>query len=312
MSDAFEDKRLSPMLIGTSGTPFDSADYMFELKFDGVRCLAYVQPGAAQLRNKRNLNVTATYPELDSLGEAVNARCILDGELVAFENGKPAFSEVQRRALMADPFRIELAAAKQPICFVAFDILYYKDQETMRLPLVERKAMLTEAVHENNRLILSRVIEAQGVTLYDMAERESLEGVVAKRRDSLYFPGKRTKDWIKIKNLQDDDFVVLGYIPKDAGMNSLILGQYRGDELVYKGHVTLGVGGENFRRIRSTKKTKTAPVIAPTGNEDAVWLEPKLVCTVKFMERTASRSMRQPTFKGLREDKEPADCMETI
>ena len=307
----FEEKRISPMLIGTSGTPFDSEDHLFELKFDGIRCLAYLDPQVGtQLRNKRNINVNPAYPELMELHTQVKGRCILDGELVVFENGKPAFEEVQRRALMMDPFKIRLAAQKLPACFVAFDILYWHDRETMKEPLTKRKTMLQEAVAESGQLALSRVFEGNGTQLYALAEQEALEGVVAKRRSSIYIPGKRTKSWIKIKSLMDDDFVILGYIQKEGGMNSLILGQYRDGLLVYKGHVTLGVSGESFRRIRSTPKAKIPPVAAPKGNEQAVWIEPQLVCTVQFMERTASGGMRQPVFKGLREDKAPEDCVE--
>lgn len=305
----FEEKRISPMLIGASGAPFDSEEHLFELKFDGIRCLSYLDPQVGtQLRNKRNINVNPAYPELMQLHTQTKGRCILDGELVVFENGKPAFQEVQRRALMTDPFKIRLAAQKLPACFVAFDILYWRDRETMKEPLTKRKALLQETVTEGGQLALSRVFEGNGTQLYALAEQEALEGVVAKRRDSIYIPGKRTKSWIKIKNLMDDDFVILGYIRKEGGMNSLILGQYRDGALVHKGHVTLGVSGESFHRIRSAPKAKTPPVAAPKGNEDAVWIEPKLVCTVKFMERTVSGGMRQPVFKGLREDKEAEEC----
>lgn len=308
---AFEDKRISPMLIGASGAPFDSKDHLFELKFDGIRCLAYLDPKeGTQLRNKRNINVNPAYPELMQLHMQAKERCILDGELVVPENGKPAFAEVQRRALMTDPFKIRLAVAKLPACFVAFDILYWQDRETMKQPLVKRKALLQEAVKEGGQLALSRVFEGNGSQLYALAEQEALEGVVAKRRNSIYIPGKRTKSWIKIKNLMDDDFVIVGYIRKEGGMNSLILGQYRDGALVYKGHVTMGVSGESFRRIRSAPRVNTPPVAAPKGNEHAVWLEPRLVCTVRFMERTSSGGMRQPAFKGLREDKNPEECWE--
>lgn len=173
---AFEEKRLTPMLIGASGSAFDSSDYLFELKFDGVRCLAYADSSGIQLRNKRNLAVTDIYPELQGLGDLVQGRCILDGELVAFRDGKPSFSEIQRRSLMGDPFRIHLAAAKLPVCFVAFDILYWKNKETMLLPLSERKELLQKAVREDSSLLISRVIEGKGIPLYAMAEAQPVRG----------------------------------------------------------------------------------------------------------------------------------------
>lgn len=302
-------RKLSPMLIGASGAPFDADDYLYELKFDGIRCVAYIEEGRVQLRNKRALDVTQTYPELASIVQQAKSPCILDGELVIFRDGRPAFADIQRRALMTDPFRISLAAQKVPAYFVAFDILFAQGMDTMHRPLHERKAMLFETVKEGNLLILSRVIEGKGKALYALAEQQQLEGIVAKRKASLYYPGKRTKEWIKSKILADEDFVIVGYITKAGGMNSLILGQYQDGSLIYQGHVTLGVSGESFRRIRQSPKTQAPPFPVPAGNEHAVWLSPQMVCSVQYMERTASGAMRQPTFKGLRDDKAPEDCL---
>lgn len=159
-------------------------------------------------------------------------------------------------------------------------------------------------------MAVSRVVERGGVELYKLTERAGLEGIVAKRRDSRYYLDKRTKDWIKCKNLLDDDFVVCGYIRKSDHMTSIVLGQYDGPALVYKGHVTLGVSGEDFRRIEA-HNTVAAPAMevpAGHGNEQAEWITPDLVCTVKFMERTANGGMRQPVFKGLRDDKAAHEC----
>ncbi len=146
--------------------------------------------------------------------------------------------------------------------------------------------------------------------MFAHTKAQGLEGVVAKRRDSLYYPGKRTADWVKIKNLQDEDFVVCGYLLKDNHMVSVVLGQYDAGRLVYQGHVTFGVRGEHFGRIQAVPKRDGPPFDGPVpkGNESAVWLEPALVCTVSYMERTKSGGMRQPVLKGLREDKAPAEC----
>lgn len=179
----------------------------------------------------------------------------------------------------------------------------------MDLPLTERKELLQKAVQsENSRFAVSRYIEKNGISFYNLAEQQELEGIVAKRKDSKYYLDRRTKDWIKIKYLQDDDFVVLGYVPKENSMNSIILGQYRANELIYKGHVTLGVGGEPFRKIQALDKVHCPFSEIPKGNENAVWVEPKLVCTVKYMMKTESGGLRQPVFKGLREDKAPKEC----
>lgn len=273
--DLFDTKNIAPMLIGSEGPAFDSPDYIYELKLDGVRCLAYLDKDGVELRNKRNLRVSSIYPELSDLHRQIKTRCILDGELLVMKDGRPFFSEMQRRALMRDPFKIRLAAMKLPVSFTAFDILYIGDKAVGDLSLMERKELLASNVGESDQLALSRYIEEQGTALYRLAEEQGLEGIVSKRKESLYHFGKRTHDWIKSKNLLDDDFIICGYIRKGRGVVSLILGQYLGKNLNYKGHVTLGVGGRDFERIAAAS-TQERPSFAfiPKGNEEAVWLEP--------------------------------------
>lgn len=312
MSDLFEQKSIKPMLIGSEGEAFDSPNYLYELKLDGERCIAYLDPeSGTELRNKRNLKMLPKVPELSDIHKQVNCRCILDGELVVIKDGKPDFYEIQRRSLMSNPLKIELASRQNPACFTAFDILYYEDHSVCELPLTERKELLRKSVHEETaRFAVSRVIEQNGIAFYELAKSQELEGIVAKRKDSRYYFDKRTKDWIKSKNLKDDDYVVCGYLPKDNGMTSIVLGQYADGILKYKGHVTLGVGGEGFRKIRELPRIDAPLFEIPSGNENAVWVEPSLCCTVKYMEKTESGGLRQPVFKGLREDKTPEECVE--
>lgn len=309
MTDLWESKTVKPMLIGAEGEPFDSEDFLYELKLDGERCIAYLDKDRTILKNKRNVLMLPKVPELSEIHRNVNVHCILDGELAVIKGGKPDFFEIQKRSMMSNPVKIDMATKKYPACYTAFDILYYDDHQVMDLPLTERKELLQKAVQsENSRFAVSRYIEKNGISFYNIAEQQELEGIVAKRKDSKYYLDRRTKDWIKIKYLQDDDFVVLGYVPKENSMNSIILGQYRDSELIYKGHVTLGVGGEPFKEIRSLDKIQCPFSEIPKGNENAVWVVPKLVCTVKYMMKTESGGLRQPVFKGLREDKAPEEC----
>lgn len=311
MSDLWESKNIKPMLIGTEGEPFDSTDYLYELKLDGERCIAYLEPDSTELRNKRNMKMLQKTPELSEIHKNVSVRCILDGELAVIKDGKPDFYEIQRRSLMSNPLKIKLASEKYPACYTAFDIIFYEDRQVTDLPLTERKELLQKAVKsENNRFAVSRYIENNGIAFYELAVKQELEGIVAKRKDSRYHFDKRTKDWIKIKYMLDDDFVILGYILKDNSMNSIILGQYKGGNLIYKGHVTLGVSGESFKRIKELKQVNPPFESVPKGNENAFWVEPKLVCTVKYMMQTENKGMRQPVLKGLRDDKSPLNCIE--
>ena len=313
MADIWKTKDIKPMLIGVEGSSFDSEEYIYELKLDGERCIAYLDRDKTVLKNKRNMLMLPKVPELAEIHKNVNVRCILDGELAVIKDGKPDFFEIQKRSMMSNPVKIDMAAKKYPACFTAFDILYYENRQVTDLPLTERKELLQKAViSENGRFAVSRFIEKNGIQFYALAEQQELEGIVAKRKDSKYYFDKRTKDWIKIKYLQDDDFVVLGYVPKENSMNSIILGQYSNGQLVYKGHVTLGVGGEPFRRIKTLNKTDCPFSEIPKGNENAVWVTPELVCTVKYMMKTESGGMRHPVFKGLREDKSPEECIDNI
>lgn len=314
MSELFEEKQISPMLIGGDSEAFDDPDYIYEMKWDGERCIAYLDPKeGTTLINKRQVRMLPKLPELSEIHKQVRKRSILDGELAMLKNGRPDFEGIQRRSLMSNPFKIELDAKQHPASFIAFDILYYDGKDMTTLPLMKRKDYLQKALKkETERLAISRYIEEKGITFYELAKSQDLEGIVAKRKDSIYLQGKRTEDWIKIKNMQDDDFVVCGYIFKENHIVSLVLGQYENDKLMYKGHVTMGVRGVAFEKIKKEKSISNHPfdesVPVGHGNENAVWLAPELVCTVKFMYRTESGGLRHPTFKGLREDKKPKDC----
>lgn len=306
--DIFESKNIKPMLIGEVQDAFDDPDYIYELKLDGVRCLAYLDENGVDLRNKRNMKVSPLYPELMSIHKQVKKRCILDGELIVVKNGKPDFPEMQRRSLMTNKFRIELAASKLPVSFTAYDILYLDNKSLTDLPLIERKALLKKAVKENERLSISRYVEEKGVDFYTITVQLDLEGIVAKYKYSKYHLGKLSKDWIKIKYLKDDDYVVCGYIEKNKAI-SVILAQYQGNQLVYKGHVAMGVSKEDFITITTAKKVIYPPFPVPKGHEHAIWINPTLVCTVKYMTKTEKGGLRQPVFKGLRTDKAPYECV---
>ena len=185
MKDPFADKNIKPMVIGEEGEAFDSQDYLYELKLDGEQCLAYLDPETGtDLRNKRNIRMLPKVPELSEIHRQASCRCILDGELAVIKDGKPDFSEIQRRSRMTSRAKIELASRRYPACFTAFDILYDKDRAVNLLPLTERKRLLEEVIHtESARLARSRYIEQNGIAFYRLAEQQELEGIVAKRKE---------------------------------------------------------------------------------------------------------------------------------
>lgn len=315
MTDLFEYKNIKPMLIKDNVPLFISTDFFYEIKWDGERCIAYLDPNSGtDLRNKRNVRMLSKVPELTEIHKQVKKRCVLDGELIILKNGKPDFEAIRNRSLTSNAFKIELKSRQFPATFIAYDCVYYDTQNIMMLPLSARKKTLSKAIKtESGRLAVSRIYESDHAeSLFKLTLQQDLEGIVAKRKDSLYFQDIRTKDWLKIKHLQDDDFVVCGYIYKNNHMISLVLGQFAEGKLVYKGHVTLGVSQQAFSEIKEMPVIPSPPFDepVPVGNENAVWLVPKLVCVVKYMYKTDSGNMRQPVFKGLRDDKLAKDCID--
>ena len=305
MRDLFEEKNISPMLLNEVKEPFDDEDYIYELKLDGIRCVAYVEPKSVTLQNKRFKELTDIYPELSDMCKCVKKRVILDGELVVLTDGKPDFYALQKRSLMGDKFRISLAAKKNPVQFVAYDILYSDGKDLTDKPLMERKEYLSKVVTEGNNLSISRWIEKNGVAFFELSKKEDLEGIVAKKKEGLYYIGKRTSEWIKIKVMQDEDLLVLGYQPdEDGNVKDLILGYYdEKGELKCRGKVYLGVSKAEQRIIGEFAKKNTVKRQWFDKYKNVVWLKPQLVGTAHFMHETESGGMRQPVWKGLRVDK---------
>lgn len=307
--DIYDKKCIKPMLIAEQKEPFSSEDYIFELKFDGIRCIAYFDCNSVDLRNKKDVKIGPLFPELNDIYKQVKHKCILDGELIVTVNGKPDFYEIQRRVVLRDRFKIKLSADKLPATFIAYDILYLENKQLTSLPLLERKELLEKTVSENERFALSRYIDEKGIDLYNLVVNQELEGVVAKHKESKYYFDKRTKEWTKFKNLLDDEYVVCGYAFNRDGTNSLFLGQYRNDILIYKGNVSLGVVGQNFKRILKHNKITTPPFTF-ISHDNITWIEPTLVVSISYMYKTNSGALRQPVLKGFRDDKLPIECIE--
>ena len=296
--DLFTEKNISPMLIAQMQEPFNDPDWIYELKLDGCRCIAYLEEDRSILRNKRNMELLPRFPELKDIHTSVKDRCILDGELVVMINGVPEFYELQKRTLMTNPVKISMAAGLLPASFVAYDCLQVNDKVLLDTPLMERKVILQGLVRENERIAVSRYIEEKGTELFELTVQKELEGVVAKRKNSLYFQGKRTKDWIKFKRMADKEFVICGY--EKGQMTSLILGEYQEGALAYAGTVTMGVRRELTRILQ---KGPCPFATIPQGKDKVIWCKPEHVGTVEYMPNTMD-ALRQPVFKGIRDDVE--------
>lgn len=304
--DIFDEKGISPMLISEQVEPYDDPNSIFEIKIDGIRALAYCSSDNVDIRNKRDVKLIPRFPELKDIFRNCKEKCILDGEVSIMVNGKPDFYEVQRRTLLTDPFKIELAADRYPANFIVYDIIYYKDHLVTELPLLERKQLIEDIIIENDYITRSRHIDTYGKALFEMTEKENLEGIVGKKKESLYWFGKRSKDWKKVKVMKDEDFACLGYIRKPNNMTSLVLAKYdKSDNLIITNHVTLGVSLSKLYQHNIIEATCPFSQI-PKGNENAVWIKP-VVCTVEYMP-SEKIGFRQAVFKAIRDDKRPEEC----
>jgi bifunctional non-homologous end joining protein LigD len=311
---------LSPMLAEPGGQPFDRAGWLFEPKLDGIRTLLSFDRQRVRLISRTGRDQTASYPELHNLFRRVVAvNALIDGEIVAGDaEGKPSFERLQQRMNLASPSEIERAAKTIPVELFAFDVLWLDGEDMTGLPLSGRRERLLEVAVEGKGLRLVPGVTAKGKDFYEGAKRLGLEGVVAKRLSSRYAPGRRTPDWKKIKILNRQDCVVLGWTPGQGGRGSsfgaLLLGAYADGELRWIGQVGTGFTDrmladlqERLNAIETDRPALDDPEIAKVRGVH--WVRPELVCEVEFLQITAAFKLRAPSFKGLRPDKAPQDAV---
>jgi bifunctional non-homologous end joining protein LigD len=301
-----------PMLARVAPKPFSGEDWLFEIKWDGFRALAYVNQGLS-LRSRNQKELKFNFPELEELTELAHD-VVLDGEIVVVKEGKPDFQALLERGQATLPLEIQLQAKRSPVVYVVFDILEKDGVSMVNLPLMERKRILRDSVKEGKHVLLSDFVEEKGEAYYRVALEKGLEGVMAKKKDSVYEQGTRSGNWLKIKKLQTCDCVISGYT-KGSGARSetfgaLLLGLYDGEKPVYVGKVGTGFS-EAVLQMLSNKfqrlKTGEAP-FDPDITGEVTWLKPELVCEVGYQVVTHDRRLRMPRFLGLREDKLPSEC----
>ena len=299
MMDPFKQRTLAPMLLTERHASEPGEEWLNELKLDGIRCLAYLDGRETDLRNKRGMRLLLPFPELGGLCGRVRGKCVLDGELILpGSQGKPDFETLQARSMMSDPLRIRLLSQQLPASYVAFDILYQDGVDLTARPLLERKQILAASSTEGDHFALVRSVRGKAQALFQRTGELGLEGIVQKRWDSRYQPGRRSRDWVKVKHLIEEDFLALGHLAKSPAIASLVLGRPAGQGFSYQGHVTVSrAAAECFPTARACP----FPTVPP-GCENAVWYAAPHPCTVLYMERTRAGGMRQPRFKGFRSD----------
>ncbi len=310
---------VSPMLATLATDPFDGDDWVFELKLDGIRAIVIKDGTNVEIRSRNDRSLTRRFPGLvRELREIPADRAVIDGEIVAFdEEGRSRFSLIQPRINLTRSSDIDKAEESIPVFFYAFDLLHINGHGLTGSPLLDRKAVLRKMIPDDEEWIrYTDHVEGQGREFYSAAAAHSLEGVVAKRKDSSYHQ-RRSRQWLKIKTTQSDDFVVVGFTPPAASrkhFGALVLGLYdsRG-ALVYVGRAGSGfddAGLENARNIIKPLVRKRAPFKpVPSELAGATWVRPDLVCEVKFNEWTPDSKLRAPVFERFRDDKDPRDCV---
>lgn len=290
---------VSPMLA-VPGPAFDSDEHLFEIKWDGTRALAFIdRPSGCRLLNRRRVDMTARFPELDVLGN-LPPGTVLDGEIVMLRDGKPDFEALQRREHARNPMHIRHAAARNPAAYIVFDTLFAGFRSLMDEPLVERRDLLKYLIEklDTPRVVFSDGVVGPGRDYFDAACQQGLEGIVAKRLNSRYLPSNRTDAWIKIKRQQTAVCVVIGFVPEGAtDISSLLVAIENCGKAVYVGRVGSGMTSDVRADLRVTLNAlvQDAPVIE-CRHKGAVWTAPAVYCRVRYMERTSGGQLRAPVF----------------
>jgi len=302
-----------PMLARVAPKPFSDTNWIFEIKWDGFRAIAYVEePYSLKSRNGKELK--HNFPELEELNK-LSGNVVVDGEIVVMREGKPDFQALLERGQAVSPNEIQKQAQRAPAIYVVFDILEKDGNPLTKLPLMERKKILKDSLKEGKNVLLSDFIEEKGEAYYQLALDKGLEGVMAKKKESYYEEGLRTGSWLKIKKLRTCDCIIFGYTKgadsREKTFGALLLGLYDKDgKPVYVGKVgtgftqeMLGILTDKFEKL----KTDVAP-FKPEVGDVVTWLEPKLVCEVIYQVVTRDIKLRMARFQRLREDKSPAEC----
>src|SRR3954449_1741577 len=324
--------RLEPMLAKNGQIPeSDSDDWAYEIKWDGIRALGYANRGSWCMLSRRLEDVTHRYPELAPIAEQLADRsAILDGEVVAFDDqGRPRFQLIQSRMGLTSRGMIRARVRQQPVDYVIFDLLHLDGHCVRELPYIRRRELLEELGLEGPRWRTPRHRHGGGASLLEAARDQGLEGIVAKRCDSPYRPGKRTGEWIKTRVWRRQEFVIGGYIPGEGSrakrVGSGLVGYYdkRRSELGKGKRQTLhfagGVGSglkeadldfltKELHKRKRDENPFDRPIRGPKAKQ-AVFCAPELVCEVSWTEWTNDGTLRQPAFKGMRDDKDPREVV---
>ena len=308
---------IAPMMASLATTPPKGDEWLYEIKWDGVRALCFIRDGQAQFLSRNGNRCTQQYPELTVLPHFVNAStAILDGEIAALDDkGRPRFSLIQPRISVSDPNSIAHLSRSSPVNLFLFDLIYLDGYDLRRVPLIERKRALSEVVTPGDRIRVSDYFQANGDEMLEAARQNGLEGIIAKRANSKY-ESRRGPDWIKVKAVNEQEFVIGGFTSGERQyFGSLVLGVYENGALKHAGQVGTVFNDRSIKEIYDrlapliTTRSPFAAAIKNRLGRDVTWVKPELVASIKYLEFTPEGLLRAPVFIGLRTDKPAAQVV---
>lgn len=291
---------VKPMLaVLTERQAFDDPKWIFEIKWDGYRAIAEINSGQVNLYSRNGITFNAAYPKITEALKKIKANCIIDGEIVVFdETGKPSFQKMQNYS----------STSSLAIQYFVFDCLSVNGKDITRLPLLERKAQLQKILPKAGVVMYCDHHEGKGKEFYDVVVKMDLEGMIAKRSDSKYEEAKRSPDWLKIKNSNTREVIIVGYTRPQGSrqyFGSLLIAAREGKKLKSLGNVGTGFTDKILKDLyaRLSRETrKTSPLDIPIKDSpDVTWVNPVYVCSIKYTELTGDGNVRHPVYQGLRE-----------
>jgi bifunctional non-homologous end joining protein LigD len=317
---------LSPMLATLGPLPADEDAWAYEIKWDGIRTLAYVENDALRLTSRNGIDITARYPELTALAEALNEReAILDGEIVAFDDdGLPRFERLQKRMGVTSPARIGALSREVPVVLEIFDLLWLDGESLLSDPYLQRRDRLAALNLDGARWQTPAYQVGRGRELLAASRERGLEGILAKRPESIYQPGRRSRAWVKVKNSSRQELVIGGWLPgkgrRSDRVGALLVGYFDPTErdadgrpvLRYAGKVGTGFTEAELTRLQSLLEhlaIDSSPFVGRHAPRGTRFVRPELVAEIEFTEWTRDGMLRHPSYKGLRDDKTAADVV---
>jgi len=310
------------MLATAIEEPFDDPAWFFEIKWDGYRAVAFLEDGNVRLVSRTQNDLTAQFPELKDLAASIQAKnAVLDGEVVALDDqGRPSFSLMQQRTGFRSGKHRLPGRKDLPILYYVFDLLYLDGYDLRRVALENRKTALQKIVTASDTVRFSDHYPGQGIALFEVAKQKGLEGILAKKRASIY-EERRSREWLKIKITQTITCVIGGYTEPEGSrqyFGSVVLGLYNDQgQLIHVGQAGTGFNQASLKeiwRLLEARKTARSPFFGPVeALRKVFWIKPELVAEIKFTEWThetagAGPKLRAPVFLGLREDRRPKDA----